>query len=657
MARLKISLHGSETSVLALEEGREYHVGRAEDCDVRLENLVGISRAHFRLRHDGKHWLAEAISKFATLAQGGASSPSIRLEDGASFQVPPYSFAFEDAAVDFAPASDGSREAASAPAPQASGPAAEPARPDAEPSTFAGDDEATAIVPSPRLVPYLRYLPRTGHAEREIRLEHGPWLAGRDEDTAIPLNDPKASRRQFEIAQSARGWSIKDLGSSNGTSLNGKTLPANEPLTLKSGDAITVQSIEMVFEARDASFAKKAASLPMVVALSPYAYAPAQQPFYDVYSLPIESSGPGGAVPYRSEASARRGARPRGRVLVIGISVILVVLAFLFAPVKKENATATATATERPDIAKLSLAERQRIDNFYELAGDMYLRQKYEMALQQLEMIHKSLPNGYKGSLELKERIENTKRALDEQETIRRQREELQRQEAEVREIVAKCRPVAEKTSKPEEIRGCLEKALQIKPDDQEAQGLLDVVERKQQLEEARRTGNAAFAASAGRGRALWLAAESLRKAGKRREAIAAYRKHVRSQFPDPDDLKAKSQAAIASIRHELDSEIQALENQAQQALDHNDHRGALVAAQKALAIDPESARAQEIGSKAKADLEAQLQALYADSVVSENFGQLEAAKDKWKKIIEMDRAHGDYWQKARSKLNTYGGN
>lgn len=647
MGRLRIALRGEQIGSLDLEDGREYQIGRNADCDVRLEAHPGISRVHFRIRRDGDSWIAETASKFASLSFAGSHEPTVRLEEGAAFQVGPYEFTFEgEEAIELRPtASD------SAP-PRSSG----GGKPGAGLANFDGDDEATAVG-ALRLAPYIRYLKGQGGGPDELKLEGGPWLAGREEDADIFLNDPKASRKQFEIIQTSRGWQIKDLGSSNGTRLNGKVLPPNEPLPLRSGDVIAAQSIEMAFEARDVAFAQKAAQLPVVIPLVPYAY-PTEPP---PAALAYEPSARGGAVPYRPEnrwlgSSSGRNNRtgPNKRILMIVGAIVVLSIAALISP---GGAPPPKPATpEAAEIAKLSKAERQRLENSFRLAQEFWLQKNYEMALAQLEGIHRVLPKGYEGSLELKDRIDNAKRSIEEQDAMKRQREELQRLEAEAREIVARCRPLAASSGSPPEIRACLDRALQIKPDDQEALGLLEQVERRRAADSAKRASQAAYAASASQGRSLWAKAESLRKTGKRREAIGAYQAHVRSGYPDPEGLKAKSRASIAAIKQEMEAEIRAFAAQAQSALDRADYRSALEAAIKARAVDPDDDRAADIGARAKRELDAQLQAIYADAVVAENFGKLEEAKEKWRKILEMDRRGGDYWLKARSKLNTYGG-
>ncbi|MEC9476178.1 MAG: FHA domain-containing protein [Planctomycetota bacterium] len=58
----------------------------------------------------------------------------------------------------------------------------------------------------------------------------GPWVIGRDPDCDFPISDDRASRRHAQLEAKDRGLMVKDLGSSNGTRLDGKTIHGSAPL-------------------------------------------------------------------------------------------------------------------------------------------------------------------------------------------------------------------------------------------------------------------------------------------------------------------------------------------------------------------------------------------------------------------------------------------
>jgi Protein of unknown function (DUF3662)/FHA domain len=76
-------------------------------------------------------------------------------------------------------------------------------------------------------------------------LGDGPVTLGRLPECDLVLNDPNVSRRHAEFRQTTDGVVVTDLGSTNGTRVNG--VPVREQ-QLVSGDEITVGSTTLVFE-------------------------------------------------------------------------------------------------------------------------------------------------------------------------------------------------------------------------------------------------------------------------------------------------------------------------------------------------------------------------------------------------------------------------
>jgi len=71
---------------------------------------------------------------------------------------------------------------------------------------------------------------------------------GRSRDCDIALEDTGISRRHAEIRPTPDGWTVEDLGSTNGVLLNGHPIRGAE--LLEAGDRIELGSTEIVFEVR-----------------------------------------------------------------------------------------------------------------------------------------------------------------------------------------------------------------------------------------------------------------------------------------------------------------------------------------------------------------------------------------------------------------------
>jgi hypothetical protein len=64
-------------------------------------------------------------------------------------------------------------------------------------------------------------------------------IIGREVDSDIQVDDRQVSRRHAEIAQTVQGYTLRDLGSKNGTFLNGEAI-SEEPRLIRNGDEIGI---------------------------------------------------------------------------------------------------------------------------------------------------------------------------------------------------------------------------------------------------------------------------------------------------------------------------------------------------------------------------------------------------------------------------------
>jgi hypothetical protein len=83
-------------------------------------------------------------------------------------------------------------------------------------------------------------------AGRRMLLPPGGGVVGRSRDCDIVLDDVGISRRHAEIRPGPDGWTVTDLGSTNGVRVNGEGVHGARPLY--PGDRVEVGSTEIVFE-------------------------------------------------------------------------------------------------------------------------------------------------------------------------------------------------------------------------------------------------------------------------------------------------------------------------------------------------------------------------------------------------------------------------
>lgn len=152
------------------------------------------------------------------------------------------------------------------------------------PDTFVSDaslhnlvaEIRAALGDAPRAARYIRTVPRYGYAfhgdaqpaqavmsvnpsqagprlisnRGEWLLSPGPNVVGRDPDCVVRIDSVTLSRRHAQIVFTNAEATIEDLGSKNGTHVNGS--PVTQPVALRDGDQIEVGSVMLTYRLTDA---------------------------------------------------------------------------------------------------------------------------------------------------------------------------------------------------------------------------------------------------------------------------------------------------------------------------------------------------------------------------------------------------------------------
>jgi DNA-binding winged helix-turn-helix (wHTH) protein len=124
-----------------------------------------------------------------------------------------------------------------------------------------------ALGDAARETPYIRTANRVGYAfdapivrqprrlqasrwllagERRIGLEAGENVIGRDPEADIQLDYPTISRRHARLTVTDTGTVLEDLGSKNGTTIDGKRLTS--AVTLRNGDHFACGDVHLMYQ-------------------------------------------------------------------------------------------------------------------------------------------------------------------------------------------------------------------------------------------------------------------------------------------------------------------------------------------------------------------------------------------------------------------------
>ncbi len=645
MARLKVLRNQNFFDEKDIVPGEVFVVGRGDGCQIKLEADPGISRKHFSIEFLDNEWRFVMLSRFGELFQKGAKVESLDLRSKeVEFAIPPYSFFFSmhDQL-------------------------------DVKNSNESEDQTAVVALASEACLQLFSSPGNIGSPEavaRVFKLQGDHWVAGRDMTCQVFLDNSQISRKQFEISKKNGAFFIKDSGSANGTLLNGEKLSQSEWTPLQSSDLISVVDVVLQFEIRDLGFdqrldevkpdlrnnvqvvvTKEGAPLELPVPL--VAAAPSSEPVPPssliVNPQPqISLSGP--------QLKRRRKPKKKSnaKLMLYGFIGIAMIVGVVLKESTNQPKPVEKPALNLSAFDKLPLEQQTAVKQLYNNATQLFYQQKYQLALQELQRVHQ-LISVYEDSKNLEAAAGQA--IIAEQEKLRIERIEKEREliEVKINRQVAECRTKMNANSNLQEIDRCLAPVLEFNPQHPAIVQLKSDVDRITSDRLAREAQRRDYNAAVQQLEAIFQSALKKSQSEDYRDGIAALQKVVNQSGPDPRMRKDEARQLIANIRSKVRKQQENALNQADEYYKEGKLRDAVKALEIVLKIDPS---AEEISDRVKSytnELRKQMQVIYQEAVLEESVGEVEAAKAKWKKILESSLPSEEYYQKAKIKLKKYG--
>jgi pSer/pThr/pTyr-binding forkhead associated (FHA) protein/tetratricopeptide (TPR) repeat protein len=686
MAKLKLYHQGQLLTELGLNPGEEYFAGRSSTCQFVLTHDRGISRQHVRIAFENDVWVVTLMSKFGGLIYAGQKVDQVRLDSDTRFTIPPYEFEFTIADVASQPVVSDQplpvEERAREPGEvvrddvidtpnMSSGPKGlDGVPPAAEPvvasdgDTNGGNFEATKVASS-TIVPFLRIMNRANGHEEILKLEGNAWIAGRHPDSEIYINDSSISRKHFEIVRAAGGFFIRDHNSSNGTTVNGESIPPGEQQRLISGDVITIRNIQVTFEVHDTGFDQRIKNLPALANQSDAYNDGDDSGEYEVSNaLQVAGMGNGGNGPavIRLEPGAggnEANAKQKKMRLAIGATLLILILGYGFmdeTPAAKDGQDQGEPGdSEMPSKKPVSAQRMKELDDKYKLASQNFQSGKYTLCRDMLIEVHNEVPSiGDSQSL-----LKYCEQAID-LEMVNRERnlKEQKKAEAEnkIRSVVANCQSLYTDTITEQKMQDCLADALELDPQNAGGIELLERIKARDQQRMSEQAQKAAINAQASDGRAHYKRAADLESRGELRRALVEFNSFIRKQYPNVKTQEESARRSIANIQQNLNQKVAERLSSCRLFIEKSEFKSAMKACNDALKEDPNNGDAKELLAKAKNDMSRGLKSVYEDSVLEESMGNIEAAKEKWKTIMGNSYSGENFYEKAKSKMKKYGG-
>lgn len=530
-------------------------IGRQADNDVVLAD-PSVSRRHARIEPEGAGFRIVDLDSGNGILHDGRRVPGLSLVEGSVVELGSYTLEYEHAS---------------------------------EHAAAAGSPAKLVLI--------------GGGTQKVHRLTGSETVVGRSSAADVSIDEPLASGRHFQVVARGSVHALVDLGSANGTFVNGVRVREK---ALAHADQIHVAGLTFYFS-EDGSV-PEAGSVELIQ--PEQAPAPASPSSSGAAAPPAASAAPKARSSSPAPASAAASKLPRFVLAGAGLFVLLLFLVAVIVLRSPEN----RAQEEFQEIfqADLSAEERLRIEEFLTRAEEYESRETWALALEQ-----------YRKVLVLDETHQRARsEAARLEEVLERQAAERAQQAREERERLDRVAELAERSdalvaaAKYDEARALLDEARELAP---ESELVASKIVASHVSE-----GDALRSRNAGRARAAYAKALELDPAnGAAQRGISRIDSGRRQAQQQRQRIEELTERGLAELRQE-------------------EYREAYASFSELLQIDPGNARANEFRDQAQELLEQQVRPMYEEGVRLYNAGELAPAMKQLQAVLDRHPDHAD---------------
>jgi pSer/pThr/pTyr-binding forkhead associated (FHA) protein/tetratricopeptide (TPR) repeat protein len=537
---------------------------------------------------------------------------------------------------------------------------------------------------------------------KEFAIEKDEVIIGRAKDCDLSVDDRKASRRNSLVRRQGGRFFVRDLGSANGTHLNGVKLV--DEVQISSDDIIRIGDAELIFQATSTAYAD--ASFPSTSSIShantgsydgprDLGNLGSEAPFPDSavsvnpigevigerltseFTGPIPPPGtptpdgfiPGindlpGASPSKGNLIEKYRALPPARKAIWTV-IIIALFYFLVieddeppVPPKKPVANAKQNATGETDPAAKKVAlesltpeQRKNLDTWHDLAFDYYKNREYDKSLFELGKVFALVPD-YRDSREIERYAKEGKRQLEAREVERKQAEEEARVKARISQLVTEITDRMNRKQYPQ-ARELFAEILTLDPDNEivakYSRELESLEEQRRMADQAKELSREVIA----RAREIYAEGLALKSRAKYHSAIGVFQRVIEIN-PADERLIAKARAGISSSRQMIADVRDPALAEGKQLEESGDLAKAFKAYERANRADPGHPAARDGMERIRGVLHERAKMLYTEAVLAESYSDFTVAKQKFQELVDTAPADDLYHQRAKRKLARY---